>query len=323
MSARRRLLGTAAAFGLSLLCPAAAQVRLRRVASLSISTRSSPQFVAFERRFRELGYVDGQTFVLDARLLGGDWSKAAQIAAELARARPDVAMAFGSETVLRALRQAMGSTPIVMVAVDFDPVEKYYIASLSRPGGNITGVYFRQIESAIKRLELLKEALPKLTRVAALYDASTRDQLQAVSTVAAELGVSLEPQQLSGNQYDFDAALEASAAAQAQAVLALSSGAFFGPRERWIATAHRLRLPVAANPNYSDAGALIAFGANFPRMYARAAEYADRILKGASPAEMPIEQPSQFDLIVNLRAAKALGVAIPQRVLVRATRIIE
>ena len=276
-----------------------------------------------ERRFRELGYVEGKNFVLDARSAGGQWDKLPGIVAELARARPDVAIAPGSELVLKAFRQAMGATPIVMIAVDFDPVEKNHIATLARPGGNITGVYFRQVESAAKRLELLKEALPDVTRVAALFDSATRDQYRAAEDVAAKLGIALLPQELRGNPYDFDAALEASASAKAQAVLALSSGAFFASREKWIGAAHRLRLPVIANPNYAEAGALVAFGASFPHMFARAAEYADRILKGAKAAEMPVEQPSQYDLIVNLKSAKALGITIPQRVLVRATRIIE
>ncbi len=305
------------------LAEAQSSARVYRVASLSVATRISPQFVALERRFRELGYIEGKNFVLDARILGGEWNKAPELAAERARARPDVAIAVGSEAVLRAFRQAMGATPIVMIAVDFDPVEKNYIASLARPGGNITGVYLRQVESAAKRLELLKEALPAVTRVAALFDASSRDQFRAAEEVAAKLGIALLPHELRGNPYDFDTALGAAAAARAQAVLALSSGAFFVAREKWIGAAHKLRLPVVANPNYAEAGALVSFGASFPHMYVRAAEYADRILKGAKPAEMPVEQPSQYELIVNLKSAKALGLTIPQPLLLRATRIME
>ena len=275
------------------------------------------------RRFRELGYIEGKNFVLESRGLGEHRDKLAETAAELARAKPDVAIAAGSESVLRALRQTMGTTPIVMVAVDYDPVEKNYIAGLARPGGNITGVYLRQVESAAKRLELLKEALPHVTRVAALYDHATRDQFRAAEEVAAKLGVELVPQELRGITYDFPAALAAAASAKAQAVLALSSGAFFPLRDRLISAAHSHRLPVIANPNYAEAGALVAFGASFSHMYARAAEYADRILKGAKPAEIPVEQASQYDLIVNLKTAKALGLTISQRVLVRATRVIE
>jgi putative tryptophan/tyrosine transport system substrate-binding protein len=311
------------ALSASRLAGAQSGTRVYRVASLTTGSRSSPQFAALERRFRELGYIEGKNFVLDARALGGDWSKIPEIVAELARARPDVAMAFGSEAVLRAFRQAMGATPIVMIAVNFDPVEKNYIASLARPGGNITGVFFRQEEAGAKRMELLRETLPKATRVAALFDASSRHEYQAAGQIATKLGIALLPYELRGNPYDFETALGAAATAKAQAVLALTSGAFFPAREKWIGAARKLRLPVVANPNYAEAGALVSFGASFPHMYARAAEYADRILKGAKPAEMPVEQPTQFELIVNLKTAKALGITIPPHVLVRATRIIE
>ena len=322
---RRTFLLAAGALALSVFRPAGAQggARVYRVAYLSGASIRSPQFAALQRRFRELGYIEGKNFVLDARHLGGDWSKAPGIAAELARARPDVAMAVGSEAVLKAFRQAMGATPIVMIAVNFDPVEKNYIASLARPGGNITGVFFRQVEAGAKRMELLKETLPQATRVAVLFDASSRDEYQPAGQVATKLGIALLPYELRGNPYDFETALGAAATAKAQAVLALTSGAFFPAREKWIGAARKLRLPVVANPNYAEAGALVSFGASFPHMYARAAEYADRIMKGAKPAEMPVEQPSQYELIVNLKTAKALGITIPHGVLVRATRIIE
>ena len=297
--------------------------RVYRVAYLSTGTLRSPWFAALARRFKELGYLEGKNFVLDSRALAGQWDKVSETAAELARARPDVAMAVGSEDVLRAFRQVMGATPIVMIAVNFDPVEKNFIASLARPGGNITGVFFRQVESAAKRLELLNEALPGVKRVAALFDASTHDQFRAANEVAAKLGIELLPHELRGSPYDVEAALGAAASAKAQAVLVLSSGAFFVLRDKLIAAAHRHRLPVVANPNYAEAGALVAFGASFSHMYVRAAEYADRILKGAKPAEMPVEQPSQYELILNLKSARALGIKVPQRVLVRATRIIE
>ena len=302
---------------------AGATVRVYRVASLNISTRTSPQFRAMERRFRELGYIEGKNFVLDARVLGGDWNKAQGHADELARGRPDVAIAFGSEAILRAFRRAMGATPIVMVAVDFDPVDKNYIASLARPGGNITGVYFRQIEAAVKRVELLAEALPSARRVAALFDHSSRDQMQAAAGAAHQLGITMLPHEVKGPPYDIEGAVAASASAGAQALMLFSSGVFFPTRDKWIGAASQRKLPVVANPNYADAGALVSFGANFAHMYVRAAEYADRILKGAKPAEMPVEQPTQYDLIINLKTARALGTTIPLAVLARATRLID
>jgi putative ABC transport system substrate-binding protein len=298
--------------------------RVYRVATSSLLTpRDTPFFVAMERRFRELGYVEGKNFALEFHSRAGGLEKYSEVVADIARTRPDVVIASGSEFVLRAYRQAMGTTPIVMIAVDFDPVERNFIASLARPGGNITGVVFRQVESAAKRLELLKEALPKVTRVAALFDALTRDQVHAAEEAAKKLGIAMLPYELRGRPYDFDSALSAAASAKAQAVLALSSGAFFASRDKWIGAASQHRLPVIANPNYAEARALVCFGASFPHMYARAADYVDRILKGAKPAELPVEQPTKFETVVNLKTAKALGIQIPQSILVRADRVIE
>ena len=306
--------------------PARAQpaTRVYRVAMLSATQgRNTPFYAAMERRFKELGYIEGGNFVFDFRTVAGRMDKAHEVAADLAQHRPDVAIAPGSEFILRATRQAMGATPIVMIAINFDPVEKKLIASLSRPGANITRLFFREVESAAKRLELLKETLPKVTRVAALFDSSTKDQYRAVDEVAEKLGIVLLAHELRGSPYDFEAALSAAASARAQAVLALSSGTFFESRDKWIGAASRHRLPVIANANYAEAGALVSLGASFPHMYARAAEYADRILKGAKPADLPVEQPTKFELVVNLKTAKALGIQIPQSILVRADRMIE
>lgn len=325
MTTRRALLLSVGALALGAARYGSAQpaARVYRVAAATVTGRDTPWWNAMERRFRELGYVEGKNLTLEYRSIGGRWDKMPEVAADLARTRPDVAVAGGSENVLKALRQAMGTTPIVMVAVDFDPVERNFIASLARPGGNITGVVFRQVESAAKRLDLLKEALPKVIRVAALFDVATRDQLHAAEQAARKIGIVLLPHELSGSPYDFEAALGAAASAKAQAVLALSSGAFFALRDSMIGAAHKHRLPVFANPNYAEAGALVSFGASFPHMYVRAAEYVDRILKGAKPAEMAVEQPTKFELIVNMKTAKALGITIPPPVLVRADRVIE
>jgi putative ABC transport system substrate-binding protein len=323
---RRTVLLSIGAIALGIARRSSAQpaTRIYRVAFITVASgRDAPQNVAVERRFRELGYIEGKNFAFEFRSLAGRWDKLPEVAAGLAQTRPEVIISPGGELQLRAVRQAMGTTPIVMIAVDFDPVEKNFIASLARPGGNITGLTLRQPESAAKRLELLKEALPKVTRVAALFDASTRDQLYAAEDAAKKLGIALLPHELRGSPYDFEAALSATAAAKAQAVLALSSGTFFMLRDQMIGAANKHRLPVFANPNYAEAGALVSFGASFPHMYARAVDYADRILKGAKPAEMPVEQPTKFELIVNLKTAKSLGITLPPPMLLRADRVIE
>jgi ABC-type uncharacterized transport system substrate-binding protein len=306
---------------------AAAQPAARHIKVAIITTAGArgqtPFYVALERRFRELGYVEGKNLTLVWQAAVGRTDRLPEIAAELAKARPDLFIAPGSEAVLRSIRAAAGSTPIVMIAVDFDPVERNFVTSLARPGGNITGLFLRQVESAAKRLEMLKEALPGASRVAVLWDRFTRDQLNFVEATAKKLNLVLLPYELQGTPYDFETPLRDAKVQRAEAVLALTSGAFFTLREKMFAAAHSHRLPVVANTNYAEAGALIAFGASFSNMFARAAEYVDRIVKGAKVAEMPIEQPDRYDLIVNLKTARALDIKVPQSVLLRANRVIE
>ena len=323
MRRRTFLLSTLALAALS--AHAQPSARVFKVAILTTSGKrgETPYFVAFEQRFRELGYVEGKNFALDYHSATGKLDKIPEIAAELARTRPDVALAAGSELVVGAIRRAVGDTPIVMLAIDFDPVERNFIASLPRPGGNITGLFLRQVESAAKRLQLLSEVLPDARRVAVLWDQFTRDQLKSVQDSAKKLNIALLPFEMRGNVYQFDAPLQAAKAQKAQAVLLLSSGPFFPVRDKMFAAAYAQRLPVITNPNYADAGALIAFGASFAHMYRRGAEYVDRILKGAKPADLPVEQPDRYDLIVNLKTARALGIKIPPAILVRADRVIE
>ncbi len=229
----------------------------------------------------------------------------------------------GSELVLRSIRAAVGSTPIVMIAIDFDPVARNFIASLAKPGGNITGLVLRQLESAAKRLELTAQVLPAARRIAVFWDQFSRDQLTAVEEAAKNLKLSLLSFEMRGDSYDFDTSIRAAKAQKAQALFVLSSGRFFPLRNQIFAAAGAQRLPVAANLNYAEAGALIAFGASFSNAYKRAADYADRVLKGAKPAELPVEQPDRYELVVNMKTARALGIKIPSAVLVRADRVIE
>ena len=321
------------AFLLSTLALAAGSARAQparvfKVATLTTVTTTStrgenPWFVALDQRFRELGYVEGKNFAFTLHSAVGRLDKIQEVAAELASTHPDVVLATGSELVVGAIRRAVGTTPIVMLAIDFDPVERNFITSLARPGGNITGLFLRQVESAAKRLQLLAEVLPEARRVAVLWDQFSRDQLKAVEELAKKLKIALLPYEMRGNVYEFDAPLQAAKAQKAQAVLVLSSGLFFPVRDKMFAAANAQRLPVVAISAYADAGALVAFGASIPHMYRRGAEYVDRILKGAKPADLPVEQPDRFDLIVNLKTAKALNIKVPQSVLLRADRVIE
>jgi putative tryptophan/tyrosine transport system substrate-binding protein len=325
MNTRRKFLVVlgASAVGAARIVHAQSATRVFRVGWLGTSERRTPFSIAMERRFSELGYIEGKNFKLEARIIHNQWDKLPAAAAELAQDKPDVVIAAGGEAVLKALRQAVGATPIVMIAVDFDPVETNYIASLGHPGGNITGLFLQQAESAVKRLEIIRDTLPLVKRVAVLFDSSTRNQLHAVQNAAKLLGIELLPHELSGSSYDFEAALSAAVMEKAQALLAFTSGAFFASRHMWIGIANKHRLPVIANPNYADAGALVTFGASFSDIYARAADYVDRILKGAKPADLPVEQPTKFEMVVNLKTAKALGIRIPKSILLRADKVIE
>jgi putative ABC transport system substrate-binding protein len=204
-------------------------------------------------------------------------------------------------------------------------VARGYIASLREPGGNITGIFLRQVEATAKRLELLKEALPALTRVAVLLDAFTDDaseQMRAVEASAKRLGVALAPILLHHVPDDFAAA--ATTAREAGAVLALMSPALFVHRAALVGTLARAGLPASFGlREFAEAGGFMSYGANLQDMSARAADYVDRILKGARPAELPVEQPTRFDLIVKLKAARALGVDLPLALLARADEVIE
>ena len=306
---------------------AAAQptARVQKVAILTTAGNrgDTPFYVALEQRFRELGYVEGKNFTLDWHSASGRVDKVPEIAAALARGHPDVVLSPGSEIVLRSIRGSVGATPIVMIAVDFDPVERNFIASLSKPGGNITGLFLRQVESAAKRVELLAEVLPQARRVAVLWDHFTRDQLKSAEESAKKFNIELLSFEMRDNAYEFDAPLQAAKAQKAQAVLVLSSGAMFSARAKLLAAASAARLPLNANLNWAETGVLIAFGTSFPRMYSRAVEYVDRILKGAKPADLPVEQPDRYELIVNLKTAKALGIKMPPSILLRADRVIE
>jgi putative tryptophan/tyrosine transport system substrate-binding protein len=211
-----------------------------------------------------------------------------------------------------------------MIALDFDPLARGYVASLARPGGNITGLFVRQPELAAKRVELLKAALPGARRVAVFWDTFSADQLLETERVGRALGLQLQPVELRTRPYDFAAAFETAARGRAEAVLSSTSPALYGGRVRIAELAVRYHLPVIGPfRQFAEVGALLTFGVNLFEMNRYAATYVDKIVKGAKPADLPVEQPTKFELVVNLKAAKALGLTIPQSVLVRADEVIQ
>jgi putative ABC transport system substrate-binding protein len=286
--------------------------------------RSQAYNIAFVQRLGELGFVEGRNLVIEFKLLQGPLDKLPDLASELARLKCDLFFAPGNELTLRAFRQATRDTPIVISANDYDPVAAGHIDSLAHPGGRITGVSMLQTELPSKRLEVLRELLPKVRRVAVLADVSTAGQLKLTQVAAAKLGFELLVHEFSRTPYDYSAAFAAFARGKAEALVALASGFFVPAREQVVALAQQSRLPsVFSTYVWAEIGGLLSYGPNFPAVYRRAAEQVVKVLNGANPGELPVEQANVVEMVINLKTAKALGLAIPQSLRLRADRIIE
>lgn len=299
--------------------------RTHRVGWLSTSsTRTEAYNVAFLGRLRELGFVEGRNLVIEFRNAEGRIDRLRDLAVELGRGNFDALLAFGSELLLVALKQASRDTPIVIVAADYDPVATGHIASLARPGGRITGVSPLQSELPAKRLELLKELLPRAETIAVLADRSTRGQLDTTQATAKRLGVALKVHEFTRAPYDYEDAFAEFVQAKADAVLALASGLFVPARRLIPGLALKHRLPSMFN-NYlwAEAGGLLTYGVSFPELWRRAADKVAQILQGANPGDLPVEQPSTVELVVNLKTLKALGITLPQSIRVRTDKVIE
>ena len=284
--------------------------------------RSDPTNAAFEDRLRELGYVEGRNLTVDF-VQKHNLDRLAAAVDELARQGVDV-IVLGNEATLKAAvtGTAARSTPVVFRAVDLDPVAKNYVASLARPGANLTGVAFQQPELIAKRLDLLTQAVPHIARIVLLYDVFGESQREAATRAAAALGIPLEAIELREPPYDYEQALAGTDGTRGDAMLITSSG--FNLAEPAAEAALRHRLPgVGIWRRWVDAGFLMSYGPNLSDMYRLSADYVDKILKGAKPADLPVQQPTKFELIINLKTAKALGITVPITLLGRADELIE
>ena len=323
---RRTFIGLVS--GSLLVAPLAAEAqpagKVPRIGVLNIAPRSGPFGQAFERRLRELGYVEGQNVAIEFRTAEGRVEKLPGLATELVGLKVDV-IVTPIEPAARAVKEATSTIPIVMVGINYDPIALGYVASLARPGGNVTGVFFRHLELTAKRLELFKEMLPTVRRVAVFSDPLTIDQLREVEAATARMRFRLQPQELPGNSpYDFRSAFGIAMRSRAEALFVLESSPIFRERVQIAQLALKNRLPTSfAFREYVEAGGLMAYGASFVDMAGLAAVYVDKILKGAKPADLPVEQPTKFELVINLKTAKALGLTIPQSVLLRADEVIQ
>jgi len=299
--------------------------KIPRIAFLSAASRStiSDRIEAFRQGLRELGYAEGKNILIEYRYADGKLDTLPALTRELIRLDIDV-LVTGGPTVTRRAKEATSTIPIVM-AQDNDPVSAGLIASLARPGGNITGLSALHPEISGKRLELLKEIVPKLSRVTVL-EASTNpgnaEALQETKLAAGAFGAKLQYVNVLSPE-DIESAFRAANKGRADAVMVLLNPVLILHRAQIVELAVKNGLPaVYPQKEYVEAGGLISYGVNVSDLHRRAATYVDKILKGAKPTDLPVEQPTKFELVVNLKTAKQIGLAIPPNVLVRADRVI-
>jgi putative ABC transport system substrate-binding protein len=277
---------------------------------------------AFRDGLRELGYVEGKNIVIEWRSAEGNSDRQRALAAELVRLKVDLIVSGGSSST-RFAKEATNAIPIVM-AQDTDPVGNGFVASLARPGGNVTGLSTLSPEISGKRLELLKEIVPKLSRVAVLGTSSTATalSLKEVEPAAGALGVKLQFLDVLGPK-DIETAFRSANKGRADAILALNSPIFNSHRKQIVDLAAKNRLPaIYPFPEYVESGGFTSYSVSYIDLYRRAATYVDKILKGTKPADLPVEQPTKFEFVINLKAAKQIGLTIPPNVLVRADKVI-
>ena len=330
---RRTTVGLSIILALSILVApvvAAAQqpTKVYRIGRLSPGlppSQPSPSMEAFRQGLRDLGYVEGQNLVIGWRWAEGREERLPDLAAELVRLQVQV-IVVGGGAAIRAAQYATSTIPIVMAA-NYDPVGEGFIASLARPGGNITGLSWLGAELPGKRLELLKETLPQSTRIAVLGNpafAAYETWRHSLTAAAQALGLHLHVVELHRAD-ELDSAFAAITSAGAEALIVLADPALMdGLHARIVDLAARNRLPAMYDWRaYVDAGGLMSYGPSMPDMQRRAASYVDKILQGAKPADLPIEQPTTFHLVINLKAAKALGLTMPPTVLFQANEVLQ
>jgi ABC-type uncharacterized transport system substrate-binding protein len=320
------ILVAAALHTFAVITEAQQPTKIPRIAFLSSTSPSniSARVEAFRQGLRELGYVEGKNIVIEWRYAEGKADRLRELATELVRLKVDVIVTAGPAPT-RSAKQATVTVPIVM-AFDDDPVGNGFATSLARPGGNITGLATLAPEISGKQLEVLKEIIPRLTRVGFLGTSTNPGYTQSLNEMklaAGALGLKLQYLDVLSPQ-DVEIAFRAASKERADAVLVLGSGLVTSQRTKIIELAVKSRLPaIYARPEFVEDGGLLFYGASYTELFRRAATYVDKILKGAKPADLPVEQPKKFELIINLKAAKQISLTIPPNVLVRADKVIK
>jgi putative tryptophan/tyrosine transport system substrate-binding protein len=292
--------------------------------SRSDSAGSQALIAAFRQGLRDLGYVEGQNITLEIRWADGNRDRLPQLADELVRLKVDV-IVTGGNSATQAVKRASSTIPIVMTQVS-EPVRDGFVESFARPGRNITGLTHMNTELAGKRLELLKDSVPKTSRVAVLWNPANPAQpfnFKEIETAAKALAVSIRSLPVRVPE-DFDGAFEAAVKGRVDSIFVSSDGIINSHRKEVVNRIAKNRLPAMyTEPEWADTGGLMVYGPSNTDLYRRAATYVDKILKGIKPTELPIEQPTKFELIINLKAAQQIGLTIPPNVLARADKVIK
>jgi putative ABC transport system substrate-binding protein len=324
------LLGGAAAWPVAARAQQAMKMPLIGILSPGRSELSDPTFNtlnAFLRGLQELGYTDGQNLAIEQKYANGSSDQLRELAAELVRRKPDIIVVL-STTAARAAKQATGTIPIVAIGMA-DPVADDLVASLARPGGNVTGTAFLGPELVAKRLQLLQQVVPGLSRVAALWHPHAYSErtmagvLKEIEAAARTLGMQLQLVSADGPD-DIAGAFAAIAREHADALIVMPSPMLFGEYGRIVSMTANSRLPaMGAAREFVDVGGLMSYGVNLPDLAKQTATYADKILKGAKPAELPVEQPIKFELVINLKTARELGLTISRDFLLVADDVVE
>ena len=313
-------------FALCVPLQAQQPTQITRVGFLIVSTPTAigDRLEAFRQGLRELGYVEGKQVIIEQRWAAGKIERMPELAAELMRLKVDVILSAGPQAT-RVAKQITSTTPIIM-GFDNDPVGNGFVASLARPGGNITGLSTLAPEISGKQLELLSELIPQVSRVAVLGSSTqpgTAQTFKELELAARNLNIKLQFLDVLHTE-DMEAAFGAVVTRRADAVLVLNSPVFNSPRTHITGLAAKSRLPTFYwATEFVEAGGLMTYSVSFADLFRRAATYVDKILKGRKPADLPVEQPKKFDFIINLKAAKQIGLTIPPNVLAKADKIIK
>jgi ABC-type uncharacterized transport system substrate-binding protein len=313
--------------GAAVVYPFAARAQpsdqLRRIAVLGDSPSDWRDWIpAFLERLRELGWIEGRTIAIEYRWSEARAERVAEAAATFVQQKPDVIVTYGAAALV--LKQATNSIPIVF-AIAVDPLGSGLVTSLSRPGGNMTGLSIQQNDTSGRRLELLREVVPGLRRLAIMFDAGYRGSVGEngeVQAMAQKLGLEASPHEV--RRPEDIAPVFAALKGKADALYIVENALTSTNRKLIVTLSLRTQLPaISTVADFARAGGLISYGPDFPALFLRAAELVDKILRGAKPGELPVEQPTKFDLVINLKTAKTLGLAVPHNLLVLADEVIE